>query len=122
MKKEILKQAAAQLRSLKEEVENYRENEVIEKKARHIIIKLAQSNKITSVEDAFKKMSELSTKSVEDLSVIEKAIELQKNGQMLGTLADDATYWNSQRRSRHALPDLLLRQRRLLPTGVRRLE
>jgi signal-transduction protein with cAMP-binding, CBS, and nucleotidyltransferase domain len=89
MKKEILKQAAAQLRSLKEEVENYRENEVIEKKARHIIIKLAQSNKITSVEDAFKKMSELSTKSVVDLSVIEKAIELQKNGQMLGTLADE---------------------------------
>jgi hypothetical protein len=34
-------------------------------------------------------MSELSTKSVEDLNVIEKAIELQKNGSALGTLADE---------------------------------
>jgi hypothetical protein len=89
MKKEILKQAAVQLRSLKEEVQAYRENEVIEKKAKHIIMKLAQSNKIVTVESAFKKMSELSTKSVEDLNVIEKAIELQKNGHALGTLADE---------------------------------
>jgi len=89
MKKEILKQAAAQLRSLKEEVENYREHEEVVKKAQHIVIKLAQDNKIIGAEDAFKKMSELSTKSVEDLSVIEKAIELQKTGSSLGTLADE---------------------------------
>jgi hypothetical protein len=84
-----LKTAAAQLRSLKEEVESYREKEEITKKAQHIVIKLAQDNKIVGAEEAFKKMSELSTKSVEDLNVIEKAIELQKNGSALGTLADE---------------------------------
>mgnify|MGYP001201572678 CR=1 FL=1 len=90
MKKEILKTAAAQLRSLKEEVEGYREKEEITKKARHIVIKLAQDNKIVGAEEAFKKMSELSTKSVEDLNVIEKAIELQKTGgHALGKLADE---------------------------------
>ncbi len=83
--KEIMKTAASQLRSLAEEVSVYRETDERRKLAEDIVSK---TDIDLSPGEVIDKVAELANKSMHDLIVLEKAIELQKTGEFrLGSIS-----------------------------------
>lgn len=76
---EMLKQAAEQLKALKNEVEEYRTYQEIEKQAGLIIGKMIENEQFDSPLEVLEKLSELKEKDLDELKVIEKAIELNKS-------------------------------------------
>lgn len=84
-RKEIMKTAASQLRSLSSEVQEYRDLEVKRDLAEEIVKKT--SDDLTSSE-VFEKISELMDKDLEELKIIDKAVELHNTGELnLGSLS-----------------------------------
>jgi len=80
-----MKTAAAQLRALLSELEKYQEKEKRAELAQDILTKTSSD---ISAEDFLIKLSEYSKKSLEELIVIQKAVELHKNGELsLGKLS-----------------------------------
>lgn len=81
--KEIMKTAAVQLRGLSTKLKEYVEKEEIAKLAEEIIKK-------TLGDETLLKLAEYKEKNIEELKIIEKAIELHKTGELnLGSLSQD---------------------------------
>lgn len=74
MNKEILKTAAATLRSLNNEREKYAEEKEITKLAREIVAQLAQRSELSS-KDVLEKLAEFESKTSEELKLMQKALE-----------------------------------------------
>ena len=71
------------------EFANKNKQKEIEKKAEEITTKMIDSG-LVSAEDVLSKLSELKEKSIEDLTILDKALDLHKQGEFLslGTLSD----------------------------------
>jgi hypothetical protein len=82
-KREILKQAAATLRNQRAELKELREKIACAEAAEKILQKLLE-NETISPEEALFKLSELKTKSLEDLTIMEKAAEMYQGGFFTG--------------------------------------
>jgi hypothetical protein len=82
-KSEIFKQAAATLRNQQTEIKELREKVACELAAEKILQKLLE-NETISPEEILTKLSELRTKSLEDLVIMEKAAELYQGGFFTG--------------------------------------
>jgi|WetSurSiteA1Bulk_404760.scaffolds.fasta_scaffold231820_2 hypothetical protein len=74
-KKEMLKQAAAVLRTQQVELREMREKLAREELAERVVQRLVE-NDVLLAEDVLKKLSELRDRPLEDLEVMEKAAEL----------------------------------------------
>jgi len=83
--KGIMKTAASHLRNLSNELQKYRSLEQRRDYVERILEKNAEA---LSGEDILKKYSEYMKKNVEELKILEKAMELAKTGEFsLGTLS-----------------------------------
>ena len=82
-KSEIFKQAAATLRIQRDQIKELLEKEARDKAAEKILEKLLESEMISS-EEILNKLSELRTKTLEDLVIMEKAAELYQGGFFTG--------------------------------------
>ena len=74
-KKAMLKQAAQVLREQQHEISELNEKLARAEKAEEIVLHLIENDEVI-VEDVLRKLSELRTKSMGDLAVMEKAAEL----------------------------------------------
>lgn len=83
--KEIMKTAASQLRGLSSEVQQFRENEEKRDLVEGILKKTASA---PTVKEFLEKRAEYMDKDLEELKIIDKAVELQKTGELqLGSLS-----------------------------------
>lgn len=86
--KDIMKTAASHLRSLSAEVQSYREMEEKRKFVENILEKNAS---YISGAEFIDKFAEYMSKDLDELKIIEKAIELSKTGELrLGSLSTQA--------------------------------
>lgn len=88
-KKAMLKQAAHVLREQQIEIEELHEKIAREVKAEHIVKQLIESDTLLAT-DVLSKLSELRSKSIGDLEIMEKAAEMYGNNMQVsfGTLSD----------------------------------
>ena len=88
-KKAMLKQAAQVLREQQIQIEELQEKIAREEKAEQIVKQLVDSETVLA-QDVFAKLSELRSKSISDLEIMEKAAELYGNNTQVsfGTLSD----------------------------------
>lgn len=87
-KNDIMKTAASHLRSLSAEVQNYRDMDERRTHVENIMEKLAENMESNEV---MSKYAEYMQKDVEELRIIEKALELSKTGELnLGSLSTQA--------------------------------
>jgi len=87
--KKLMKTAASQLRSLRAEVLQNREIEKKRELAEEILAKSASFD--LSGDDFFEKRTELMDKDLDELIIIDKAVELNKTGEWnLGTISSDS--------------------------------
>ncbi len=77
--KDIMKTAASQLRGLSSEVQQFREEQGKREMAVQILKKTASSPSFIEFLD---KIAEYMDKDLEDLKIIDKAVELQKTGEL----------------------------------------
>ena len=83
--KEIMKTAASQLRSLVSEVETFREVKQKQEVVEEILQKTAEN---LSGFETLEQRDDLMEKDLEELKIIDKAVELQKTGELkLGSLS-----------------------------------
>jgi len=85
------KLAATAIRSLQEEKEGLQDELFIKEKSAEIVSELYKKGSIAA-EEVFPTLTKLGEKSLKELEVIEKAIELQKEGSysfVFGTLSDE---------------------------------
>jgi len=73
--KELLKNAASQLRALKQEAEEFRLLAEREKQASVIVTKLVDSENLSTPTQVLEKLAELRDKDLDELKVIDKALE-----------------------------------------------
>lgn len=87
--KEIMKIAASQLRSLSQEVKIFRETEERRTLVEAILSKTASD---WSGQEVLEKQGEFLDKELEELKIIDKAVELQKTGELnLGSLSSQSS-------------------------------
>lgn len=86
--KDIMKTAATQLRELSKEVQLSRDIDEKMVLIKDILLKTAENE---SVNGTFEKISEYLEKNKDDLIIIQKAVELNKTGELnLGSLSTEA--------------------------------
>ena len=84
----LMKTAATSLRKLASEIENYRKSEKVHETAREIVKSLHDQGALSS-DVVFDKLAELETKTLEELEVVTKAIEMTKTGEFsFGSIGD----------------------------------
>jgi len=93
---EFEKTAQEQYKFLLTEFEKKQVHEEVEKLAMAVITKMVEKSDITEPGEVIEKLAELRQQSIEDLKVLEKAVELGRNTKetsvKLGSLSDEASY------------------------------